>query len=162
THALLTGSPALDAGDPTDAPEWDQRGEGFYRIVGKNIDIGAYEEQVRAAPSLHPNPSTAVGVELAALLSLELPCCHNPRGWSPWWHGWVAIPARLPSPYIPSNHRSLVWEQDISARQTKEASVAQAESRTHYVVSLRGDSVVEGVRDFSNQAMSAEKTQKSS
>jgi len=45
THALLGGSPAIDAGDNSDAPEWDQRGEGFPRIVNGIIDIGAYEVQ---------------------------------------------------------------------------------------------------------------------
>ena len=41
THALLTGSPAIDAGDNTDAPDTDQR--GMTRIVNGTIDIGAYE-----------------------------------------------------------------------------------------------------------------------
>ena len=45
THALLEGSPAMDAGDNTDAPEFDQRGEGFPRIVNDIIDIGAFEVQ---------------------------------------------------------------------------------------------------------------------
>jgi len=45
TMALQCGSPAIDAGDNTDAPEWDQRGEGFPRIVNGIIDIGAYEVQ---------------------------------------------------------------------------------------------------------------------
>jgi hypothetical protein len=45
THALLPGSPAIDAGDNTGAPDWDQRGEGFPRIVNGVIDIGAYEVQ---------------------------------------------------------------------------------------------------------------------
>ena len=45
THALLDGSPAIDAGDNTDAPEFDQRGEGFPRIVNGIIDIGAFEFQ---------------------------------------------------------------------------------------------------------------------
>jgi hypothetical protein len=45
THALLPGSPAIDAGDNTDAPEFDQRGEGFPRIVNGIIDIGALEVQ---------------------------------------------------------------------------------------------------------------------
>src|SRR5262249_23046305 len=43
THALLAGSPALDAGDNTDAPAFDQRGEGFPRILGGRTDIGAFE-----------------------------------------------------------------------------------------------------------------------
>ena len=45
TMALQCGSPAIDAGDNTDAPDWDQRGEGFPRIVNDIIDIGAYEVQ---------------------------------------------------------------------------------------------------------------------
>ena len=43
--ALLPGSPAIDAGDNTDAPEWDQRGPGYPRIVNGIIDIGAFEVQ---------------------------------------------------------------------------------------------------------------------
>ena len=45
TMALLPGSPAIDAGDPTDAPIWDQRGPGYPRVVNGMIDIGAYEHQ---------------------------------------------------------------------------------------------------------------------
>jgi hypothetical protein len=48
THALLPGSPAIDAGDNTDAPPYDQRGIGFDRIVNGVIDIGAYELQSQA------------------------------------------------------------------------------------------------------------------
>jgi hypothetical protein len=50
TQALLPGSPAINAGDPTNAPEWDQRGPGFPRVVNGMIDIGAYEHQ--PAPSV--------------------------------------------------------------------------------------------------------------
>ncbi|TAL06277.1 MAG: hypothetical protein EPO07_02105 [Verrucomicrobia bacterium] len=49
THALLCGSPAIDAGDSTNAPATDQR--GFARIVGSNIDIGAFEYK-NAAPTI--------------------------------------------------------------------------------------------------------------
>ena len=45
TMALLPGSPAIAAGDPTDAPEYDQRGPGFPRLVDGRIDIGAFEVQ---------------------------------------------------------------------------------------------------------------------
>ena len=54
THALLPGSPAIDAGDPAiqfDPDEFDQRGPGFFRVADGNfpddivIDIGAYESQ---------------------------------------------------------------------------------------------------------------------
>jgi CSLREA domain-containing protein len=51
THALLPGSPAINAGDlnavagEDGVPEFDQRGEPFGRIVGGRIDIGAFEYQ---------------------------------------------------------------------------------------------------------------------
>ncbi len=52
THALLAGSPAIDAGDPSaiagvgDIPEFDQRGNGFGRVSNGQIDIGAIEVQI--------------------------------------------------------------------------------------------------------------------
>ncbi len=55
THALLPGSPAMGAGDPTamagegGVPPYDQRGEPFARVSGGRIDLGAYEYQVSAA-----------------------------------------------------------------------------------------------------------------
>jgi hypothetical protein len=50
TYALLTGSPAIDAGDDSvlDAPfnlENDQRSFGFPRLGGSHVDIGAFELQ---------------------------------------------------------------------------------------------------------------------
>ena len=47
THALLPGSPAIEAGDPSFAPppDHDQRGAGFPRVVNGRIDIGAFEVQ---------------------------------------------------------------------------------------------------------------------
>lgn len=51
THALLPGSPAINRGDLSavvgvgGVPEFDQRGEGYSRIFGGRIDIGAYEYQ---------------------------------------------------------------------------------------------------------------------
>lgn len=44
THALLVGSPAIDAGMNAGAPETDQR--GIYRPQGNAVDIGAFEYQV--------------------------------------------------------------------------------------------------------------------
>jgi hypothetical protein len=45
THALLAGSPAIDAGNNAYATDFDQRGPGFPRIVNGIIDIGAFEYQ---------------------------------------------------------------------------------------------------------------------
>lgn len=66
THALLSGSPAIDAGDPAavagvgTVPEVDQRGVPFTRVIdgdgagGLRIDIGAYELHILppATPTL--------------------------------------------------------------------------------------------------------------
>jgi hypothetical protein len=63
TMALLPRSPAVDAGDNGDAPEWDQRGPGFPRIVNGRIDIGAFEVQATGAP-----PAS----DLTALITADL------------------------------------------------------------------------------------------
>jgi hypothetical protein len=49
THAPLSGSPAIDAGDPsfTPPPNFDQRGFPFVRVVNGRIDIGSLEVQPR-------------------------------------------------------------------------------------------------------------------
>jgi hypothetical protein len=49
THALLPGSPAVDAGNPsfTPPPRHDQRGRGFARVVHGRIDVGSFEVQRR-------------------------------------------------------------------------------------------------------------------
>ena len=56
THALLPGSPAIDAGDPnfTPPPFYDQRGPGFPRVVNGRIDIGSFEVQ---GPTPTPTPT---------------------------------------------------------------------------------------------------------
>ena len=48
THALLPGSPAIDAGNPsfTPPPCYDQRGETFFRRRAGRCDSGAYEVQL--------------------------------------------------------------------------------------------------------------------
>ncbi len=47
THAPLSGSPAINAGDPNFVPPpfTDQRGPGYDRVVGGRVDIGAFEVQ---------------------------------------------------------------------------------------------------------------------
>jgi len=66
THALLPGSPAIDAGDPsfTPPPSRDQRGCPFVRVFNGRIDVGSFEAQppsppcpTRPRPTPHPRPS---------------------------------------------------------------------------------------------------------
>jgi CSLREA domain-containing protein len=45
THALLPGSPALNAGSNSASLTTDQRGAGFVRVSGAAADIGAFEFQ---------------------------------------------------------------------------------------------------------------------
>src|SRR5206468_1847602 len=56
THALLPGSPAIDAGNPnfTPPPFDDQRGPGFPRVVNGRIDKGSFEVQ---GPTPTPTPT---------------------------------------------------------------------------------------------------------
>ena len=56
THALLLGSPAIDAGDPsfTPPPFYDQRGPGFDRVVNGRLDIGSFEAQPTPSPTPTP------------------------------------------------------------------------------------------------------------
>lgn len=50
THALLPGSPAINAGSNTAGLVFDQRGTGFARVSGGKADIGAVERQNGIAP----------------------------------------------------------------------------------------------------------------
>ena len=45
TQALLSNSPAIDAGSNPNNLEFDRRGEGFDRVVNGSADIGAFEIQ---------------------------------------------------------------------------------------------------------------------
>jgi len=62
THALLLGSPALNAGNPsfTPPPDFDQRGTGFPRVFNTRIDIGSFELQALAPiPTPSPTPTAS-------------------------------------------------------------------------------------------------------
>jgi len=65
THALLTGSPAIDAStDPVASftgNAYDQRGPGFARVVNGVADIGAFEVQPPPAPPA-PEPVAPAAV----------------------------------------------------------------------------------------------------
>jgi hypothetical protein len=93
TLALLPGSPAIDAGDNTDAPCWDQRREGFPRIVGiidpdnPVIDIGAFEVQDAGGSQgrssrLGLRPVSFAAAALVGMQSLP-PMSHSPRAAKP-------------------------------------------------------------------------------
>jgi hypothetical protein len=58
THALLPGSPAIDAGDPNFSPPPfnDQRGCPFDRVFNGRIDIGSFETQPPRRPCATPRP----------------------------------------------------------------------------------------------------------
>ncbi len=73
TMALLTGSPAIDAGDNSLVPglNYDQRGAGYSRIINGTVDIGAYEVQAAApAPKPVPTISSWAMTLLGGLLAL--------------------------------------------------------------------------------------------
>jgi predicted outer membrane repeat protein len=59
THALLPGSPAINAGDPsfTPPPYYDQRGPLFRRVFNRRIDIGSFETQPTPPPFPRPRPT---------------------------------------------------------------------------------------------------------
>ena len=50
TAALLTGSPAIDAGSNPRSLDTDQRGAGFARVKGSQTDIGAFEAEAEVNP----------------------------------------------------------------------------------------------------------------
>jgi hypothetical protein len=56
THALLPGSPAINAGINRSALPTDQRGPGFFRTSGPATDIGAFEVQPLSSPRPLPLP----------------------------------------------------------------------------------------------------------
>jgi hypothetical protein len=77
TMALLPGSPAIDAGDNTGAPDWDQRGPAYPRIVNGIIDIGAFEYQGGGSgPAASPPGPTDVAIRTASASVLPLGSDH--------------------------------------------------------------------------------------
>ncbi|MEQ8998817.1 MAG: choice-of-anchor Q domain-containing protein [Coleofasciculus sp. B1-GNL1-01] len=71
THALLPGSPAIDAGSNPLMLLTDQRGDGFNRTVGSQTDVGAFEVQPLPSTSV-PEPSSMLG--LIGLMILGTTC----------------------------------------------------------------------------------------
>jgi hypothetical protein len=70
THALLSGSPAIDAGDPAcPPPAMDQRGTSRPQPAGGRCDIGAYEFVPGTAM-----PSTTTTVVPPSVTTTTAPC----------------------------------------------------------------------------------------
>jgi hypothetical protein len=73
THALLRGSPAVDAGSNPQGLTYDQRGAPFPRLYGTAPDIGAFEQQALPPPAQQtpvPTLSTWATLLLGSLLAL--------------------------------------------------------------------------------------------
>ncbi len=80
--ALVPGSPAIDAGESTAAPSWDQR--GFPRPVGVAADIGAYEYGTWILRFVRPQAGTNdVGVYGLTGAACKLLTTTNLTEWSP-------------------------------------------------------------------------------
>jgi hypothetical protein len=77
THALLPGSPAIDAGDNTFANNvgltTDQRGGGFNRFVNTTVDIGAFESSGFTITASSGTPQSAtIGSAFALPLTASI------------------------------------------------------------------------------------------
>jgi hypothetical protein len=82
THALLPGSPALNAGDPnfTPPPFFDQRGSGFDRVRNGRLDVGSYEEQALLnTPTPTSTPTATVTASGTPTASPSATCSCAPR-----------------------------------------------------------------------------------
>ena len=73
THALLAGSPAIDAGDDAEAPATDQR--GTTRPVGSASDIGAFEAP--AADLAMAKSASPTSVDVGSNLTYTLTVTNN-------------------------------------------------------------------------------------
>jgi hypothetical protein len=77
THALLPGSPAINAGDPdfVAPPDHDQRGLPFVRVSDGRIDMGALESQIAPVDFKHDNKLDCFDVDalVAAIVAGENP-----------------------------------------------------------------------------------------
>ena len=80
THEPLTGSPALDAGDPnfTPPPLYDQR--GYPRVFNGRIDIGSLEVQPVPTPSPTPTASASPTATATATATATPSATATPAG----------------------------------------------------------------------------------
>ena len=80
THALLPGSPAIDAGDPnfTPPPDYDQRGSGFVRVFNGRIDVGSFEVQPTPTPTPTLTPTATATSTATATPTITATATHTP------------------------------------------------------------------------------------
>jgi hypothetical protein len=72
THALLLGSPAVNSGSNPASLSYDQRGNGFARVVGTAADIGAFEVPPATVSSVVVNAGQANRVQRSTVTSLTV------------------------------------------------------------------------------------------
>jgi hypothetical protein len=72
THALLPGSPAINAGLNPAGLLTDQRGPGFVRTVGTGTDIGAFEVQSFSSPRPLPQPLPVVEIQPLPVVEVQV------------------------------------------------------------------------------------------
>jgi hypothetical protein len=133
---LLSGSPAIDAGNNAYATDWDQRGPGYPRIVNGMIDIGAFEVQAHAhgRPIGQPLPDALLVSGLAVPMD----------AWPLWFDAPFPDPAAtggvtsgvLPLPEAPADHRSVSagpWFALSHEGQGKRAGQAHVQDLFHSV-----------------------------
>ena len=94
THELLTGSPAIDAGDPnfTPPPYYDQRGADFLRVRNNRIDVGSFEVQAGTAPTPTPTSTATPTPTPTATPTATLPPSPTPTS--------TARPSPTPRPAL--------------------------------------------------------------
>jgi hypothetical protein len=145
THALLPGSPAIDAGDNTDAPEWDQRGEGFPRLVNDVIDVGAFEVQVGPATWFWLDAPAAV--PSGATFDVTLYALDDYGHLATGYRGTVAFgssdkAATLPAPYTfrPEDNGIASFPGGVALRAPGPQELVAFDLETFSVI---GDAVVE-------------------
>jgi hypothetical protein len=80
THAILTDSPAINAGDPAfvPPPDSDQRGAPFVRVADGRIDIGAFELQSNPVDGDFNDDGLYDGLDIDALVAEIAAGTHQP------------------------------------------------------------------------------------
>jgi hypothetical protein len=103
THELLTGSPAIDTGNPsfTPPPANDQRGPAYTRVFNGRIDIGSLEVQPAPptpTPSATPTPTATASATATASVAPSATPTPTPTSTPTPTPTPTALPHQLPLP----------------------------------------------------------------